>query len=488
MIPEVIIDKMMVDRKVRKEIVRNSHIMFFNFYFAHYVKYETAPFQKEMFHLTENELNQNLYFVSFRGSGKSTIITTSYPLWSILGMQQKKFIVLIFQTTAQAKQHMANLRHELEQNQLLKNDLGPFKEESDQWGSESIVFSESKARIKVMSTEQSIRGVRHQEHRPDLIIADDIQDLASCKTQDSRDKIYQWYKGEVIPAGDMKTRIIIVGNLLHNDSLLMRIKTEINEYKHEGVFKEYPFLNQDGECLWKGKFTTDESIQKLKQNTASEVSWQREYLLKIIPEDDQVINPEWIRYYNELPEMTNATVYRYTARGIDLAISEQEKADKTAIVSASVHGFGENLKIYIHVNPINERLNFPATIDKITKMPKHKVFVEAVGIQSALTQMLVKEGVQAIDVKINVDKRTRLCLASPAIQSGKVLFASRGNEALINQIINFGSERYDDLVDAFTLLINKIMSDNNHKPSSFSVPANDPNHRPITAGLMDMKF
>lgn len=244
LIPQELTDTMIRDRKVRTAITKRSHWYFFHFYFAHYVKYATALFQAEIFDLTENEAAGNFFVVAFRGSGKSTIITTSYPLWAILGEQQKKFVLILCQTQSQAKQHMMNLRRELENNALLKSDLGPFREESDEWGSSSLVFSKLGARITAASSEQSIRGLRHNQHRPDLIIGDDVEDLASTKTREGRNKTYQWLTGEVIPTGDRTTRLVIVGNLLHEDSLLMRIKENIERQKIKGVFKEYPLVRE----------------------------------------------------------------------------------------------------------------------------------------------------------------------------------------------------------------------------------------------------
>jgi hypothetical protein len=137
---------------------------------------------------------------------------------------------------------MMNIRTELEGNDVLKKDLGPFQEESDEWGSFSLVFKKHGARITVASSEQSIRGIRHNEHRPDLIICDDVEDVQSTKTREGRDKTYNWLRGEVIPAGDKNTRLIIVGNLLHEDSLLMRIKDEISKGKAKGILKSILYL------------------------------------------------------------------------------------------------------------------------------------------------------------------------------------------------------------------------------------------------------
>ncbi len=238
-IPEKIINAMIKDGKVRKGITKANFFMFFHFYFSHYIQYQPANFQKRIISYLDIN-NDDLFVVAFRGSGKSTIVTTAYPIWSILGKQQKKFVIIFCQTKIQAKQHMMNLRTELENNEILKNDLGPFKEESLEWGSQSLVFSKINARITIASTEQSIRGLRHNQNRPDLLILDDIEDIASTKTRETRDKTYRWLKSEVIPAGDKNTRLIMVGNLLHEDSLLMRVKEEIEDKKINGKFMIFP--------------------------------------------------------------------------------------------------------------------------------------------------------------------------------------------------------------------------------------------------------
>ena len=56
------------------------------------------------------------------------------------------------------------------------------------------------------------------------------------------------------------------------------------------------------------------------------------------------------------------------------------------------------------------------------------------------------------------DKRSRLALTSHLVQNGTILFPKKGAELLISQMIGFSVEKYDDLADAFSLLINKIIS------------------------------
>ena len=463
LIPNALVNKMMKDRLIRTSITKDSFLYFFHFYYAHYVKYETADFQKEIMHHLESSAIENFYVVAFRGSGKSTMVTTAYPNWAILGKQQKKFCIIFCQTRAQAKQHMMNIRTELEGNDLLKKDLGPFQEESDEWGSHSLVFRKHGARITVASSDQSIRGLRHNEHRPDLIICDDVEDVQSTKTREGREKTYNWLRGEVIPSGDRRTRLVIVGNLLHEDSLLMRIKEEIGKGKAKGVFKEYPLIDKNEVCLWQGKYKTLADLEEEKMKVSSDVSWQREYLLRIIPTEDQVIHSEWIQYYDDLPGMQHRA-YRGTYAGVDLAISASDAADFTTVVSAHIYGRRDKVRIYVLPNPIAQKLNFPAQVElmkdfKRTQMPKSSdlLFVESVAYQEALPQMLELHGINANAVKPKGDKRTRLSLTSTSIKSGVIKFPRQGCADLIQQLIGFGVEKHDDLADAFSLLINSTL-------------------------------
>jgi hypothetical protein len=143
------------DRILRRAVTEQSHKLFFALYLHEYVKCKTAAFQDEIFHLTEDVSNRLACIIAFRGSSKSTIITLSYALWAVLGVQHKKFVLIVCQTQEQAKSHMRNIRAELEGNELLRSDMGPFREESGegQWAISSLVFHNTGARISIASVE-----------------------------------------------------------------------------------------------------------------------------------------------------------------------------------------------------------------------------------------------------------------------------------------------------------------------------------------------
>jgi len=339
-LPKNLIDQIIKDQKVRIAVAHESHSAFFAIYLAHYLKFPSAPFHEELFAISENEEIKNAVIVAFRGSAKSTLMTLSYPLWAVTGKQQKKFVLILAHTMYQAKMYMKNIREELENNEILRADLGPFKEE-DEWHAYSIVIPKYNTRITCASYEQGVRGLRHRQHRPDLIVCDDVEDLESVKTLEGRDKVYNWLTGEVIPAGDRNTRLIVIGNLLHEDSLIMRLKKSISDKNLHGVFRAYPFLNDERMPTWPGKFAGLDDIEAERIKTGSEVAWQREYLLRIVPDEDRLVDPKWIKFYDELPN-EKGNNFRFNITGIDLAISKNEKADYTSMVSAKIYGNKEN--------------------------------------------------------------------------------------------------------------------------------------------------
>ena len=204
------IEQIIKNRAMRRNVTQACHFWFFHIYFPHHIGYQSSAFHKELFELTEDERNKNVIVEAFRGSGKTTIMGMSYAIWSILGCQKRKFILILAQTESQARQYLANIKMELEMNELLHADLGPFEEPDDEWRATSIVLKNYGARITVASIDKAIRGIKHRQHRPDLIICDDLENLDIVKTQENRDKTFNWLMGDVIPLGDKNTRLMIL--------------------------------------------------------------------------------------------------------------------------------------------------------------------------------------------------------------------------------------------------------------------------------------
>ena len=461
---EKILEIMRNDKSVRRAIVKRSHKFFFHYYLPHYIEYPIAPFHEELFDLTQNDKHSMMVVSAFRNSGKSTLLSLSYVIWAIVS-GRAKYVIIISENQQKAQTLLGHIKAELTENESLKRDLGPFQEERIGWNAVSLTLKNHGAKITAVSTEQSVRGLRHLNHRPDLIIIDDSENQESVKTQEGRDKLFRWVTGDVIPAGTKHTRLIVIGSVLHPDGLITRFQNGIDEGRINGIYRMYPIVDDEGRPLWPGKFPDATSVMEEKLRGITDREWTIEYLLRSVPTDEQVILPDWIHYYDELPSLEK-NGYKFTWAGVDLAISEKSTADYTAIVAAQVHGERTTRKIYILPNPINRRMTFPDLVTLCqeysrTVLRGGKLLIESVAFQAGLAQILHKSGYHTEGVPVRGDKRSRLAMTSALIQNGTILFPRKGAEKLVQQLVGYGVEKHDDLMDAFTLLIHRLMEEDN---------------------------
>lgn len=462
-IPKGILKQLFENRQLRKETLGKDILWFTNFYFPDYLKYPTAPFQKEMLRLIQNLDHKFIEILAFRGSAKSTYCSLVLPTFSIVGKHEKKHILLVSQVQSKSEDALMNIRMVWESSKLLMKDFGPIRHETDPWNQTSLVFGHYGAKISAVSVEKSIRGAIHGRYRPDLIICDDIEDVASSKSFEAREKLWQFINAELIFAGDLPTNYLFTGNLVHEDSVMVRLKKAIDNRKLDGICKEYPLVDDEGCILWKGKYPDMRAIEALKRTSPSEIDFLREYMLKIVPPGNRIIYPEDIHRYDE-DELKARADFRYYLILMDSAVSEEKNADNTAIYVLKVYGSSDKLTFYIQPHPINEKLTWPKIIEKIKEIvasfgpsPVYRILVEGGGQQKALTQILVHEGFNAEEVSPQGNsKQVRLSILRKPMQDGIILFPKNGMEEAESQILGFGTQKHDDLVDALTLLALKM--------------------------------
>lgn len=468
-INDELLKKILSDRRVLIAVTRRSLLYFFYVYFGSYIRCPIAPFHYKMFRIAEDDALKRAGIIAFRGSAKSTILNTAYALWAVMGRQKKKHIVIASQTQQLARGQLKNIRKEIEKNQLLRRNLGPFEETEDQWHASALVIPRYGARITAISVEEGIRGLREGPYRPDLIIVDDIEDSMLVKTKEGRDKTFNWLTGELLPIGDINTKAIFIGNFLHEDSALMRIGNAIKEGKMTGEFLRVPLIDEGDTITWPGMFPTMQDVENFRQSIGNEVSWQREYLLRYVPDADQIIKPEDIHYYEAKPKVNYnedgkvITVEPHlTCTGIDLAISQRDSADFTAMVTGEIIYIAGHPKLYIHPDPFKGRITFHQTIEQAKAIHNankgyHHFFVENIAYQQAAIEEFTRNSLYVTPMQALQDKRSRYQVAAVYIKNGIVLFPTQGCEELLQQLFYLGSESHDDLLDALVYLILGVM-------------------------------
>jgi len=171
-------------------------------------------------------------------------------------------------------------------------------------------------------------------------------------------------------------------------------------------------------------------------------------------------------------------ILKYAYIAVDPATSENTKNDCTAIVTGML--FAEQTadgwvnKIYILPYYVNKHMGFgdaiQAIIDIHTKIKtnyqlpgyKIKILIENAGQQRVFRDHLRQVSnfspryIELVTTG-GQDKRSRIASACGYVQSQRVLFPEKGMEPLITQLLGFGHERFDDLADAFAMLVNTAM-------------------------------
>lgn len=456
-IPSSIFRRLVTDKKFRVEVTKRNLLYFFCFYLSDYITNEMADFQREILALLQNENNKTVVITAFRNSAKSTFCSLLLPIWSIVGIHRKKNVLIVCRTEQKAQQTLSNIRTLLETHELLCADHGAFYNGNDEWNRQTLVIPKYDARITVVSIPESIRGIRHKQYRPDLMVFDDIEDVQSAKTQESRDKTWETIMAEFMPAGSIDTRYVFIGNLVHMDSVMVRLRNLIQNGKMSGIYRSYPLLDQDNHILWQGMYPDMAAVSSLKHQQPSEIDFLREYMLKILPDGSQIIHFDDIHRYTEDDLRPRADFQMYLI-SIDPAVSKATTADYTAIIVFKIYGSGETLKICIMPHPINRRMELPEIIAEVKRIllslgpnPVYKILAEGGSTQQGITQLLQYIGLNALDITPQGnDKRTRVSIAKNWIEK-TIFFPESGTEELELQLCGFETEKHDDLVDALTL-------------------------------------
>jgi predicted phage terminase large subunit-like protein len=436
-------------------------------YLPHHFPADLSDFFDEMSGALENYDIKRLEIIGFRGCAKSTMASLALVLWAALEHpDQYPFIIMLADTRSQASINAATVQHELRNNDLILKDYGHLKskriddprpeptlESDEDWQAMNCVLDNG-VRILSRSRGQKIRGLKHRQYRPSLIVADDVEDLDWVRTQENRDKSARWMRGNVLPSIEERDgRMVIIGNWLHTDGLMARLK-------NTGLFTVLEFsLLREGDgteaerCTWKAKYPTQEAIDR-KRDELGDIGFRREMLLQVVPEEGQDVFPEDIHYYDDPPFDDG----NHLAHGVDLAISTKESADYTAIVSGEVTWPGGNIEIYVLPNPIIRRMTFSETMDTLDNVRKSNTmssefFVEAVAYQQVAIEEMERRAFSVQAMHPIKDKRARLRVAARYIKNGTVKFPRHGCDQLLTQLLGFGVEKHDDAVDALVYLI-----------------------------------
>ena len=400
--------------------------------------------------------DRRLLFVAPRGHAKSTIVSLIYTLWTIC-YQVTKFIVLVSDTEDQAKLHLDAVKGELETNERLRYCFGI---DAGSYWAELAFETATGVRVLCRGTNQKVRGLKFREERPGLIVVDDPENDELIETEERRRKLKRWFYGALLPCLAPEGRAVVVGNILHEDSLL-------RELLDAPSWKRFKWAAiENGKALWPEVYSLEKlkSIEDDYRRIGQEDLYWREYHNQLQAGGSWI---EGFQYVKDLPEQD----YRVFMT-CDPAYSETETGtDFTAFVITAV---GENNKMYvIHAEKgrYKESQKIKTFMDLYSKWRPVAVGVQKQDWERSLKQPLQDEmrrsgisfqvtslATYSKVIKGLSSKKHRIERLGPKYKSGEIVHweSCIGLKDLEGELKDFPRAKHDDLSDALAAQLDLI--------------------------------
>lgn len=461
-------DKPYLRRLLRSIFAKRENIHLFGWFInSHYVQLETPDFHKEILDDVSDKQKPYVAEAAPRGHAKSTEVSYVFPLWSGCN-QQHNFCLQVSDTYAQSVEFVNALKDEFENNVKIRWLYGDLV--SDLWRDGEFVLS-SGVKYMAVGAGMKVRGLRYRQYRPDLIIVDDLENDEQVNSAEQRKKLKRWFTKALLPALSRDGRCIVIGTILHFDSLLNNI------IQHKEMFASWHtrlytaiFKDKKGKdrALWPEHMSLD-YLRSIRDNSKhpkyiGSIAFAQEYQQKPFDEEDAIIQPDWIQWTPSRPA-ANTIVAR--AQGVDPAAGERQRNDPTGQVVAELDNMGNVYVFYAS----DKRLSPQKNADDMRRV-YDTYEPTALGIEAGTLELVFRGllgGMAVVPQKPDKDKVRRLMAVSSFFEGGRIYFVQggKGIQALYDQLMEFPSGSHDDMVDAMVYAIRMLLVQS--KPSDSDV-------------------
>lgn len=425
-----------------------------------------------------------------RGNAKSTWTTFGLILWT-LAFRKRKYPMIVSETRPQAESFLSFIKAELESNERLAQDFPELVGEGPVWRADWII-TRNGIKVHAAGAGQKLRGFRHGSKRPDLVIIDDLENDEAVESPEQRKKLEAWFFKALMKIGARDTVYILVGTILHHESLLSRLLEKpgwkgrkfkaILKYSTSKRWEEWEriFINisvgkEAAEAMADAYF----EAHKAEMLAGTEVLWEEEepyyYLMKMRVSDgpayfdsekqneplnpeDQVFLEEWFQDWDELePDFTGIM----HAGAVDPSLGKKNKRNDP---SAIIGGRMKDNVLYLDIADIERRQPDRILDDVLTyhqRDPFDKIRFETVQFQEFFAKTVEKEShARGLTLNIdeftpNTDKDLRIIRLQPWIKNGWIRFRSEHRE-LKRQLLYYRPKNrggHDDGPDGLEMLL-----------------------------------
>jgi predicted phage terminase large subunit-like protein len=383
-----------------------------------------------------------------REFAKTTVCSFGYVLHQIC-FKKRRFIIIGSDTEDLASDLTGYLYLELLYNDRLHNDFGALVKSNR--AVEDFVTTND-IRVKARGRGQRLRGLKHKQWRPDLVILDDLENDQNVRNQAIVRQILDWVQAAVYSSLQTQGTLMVIGTILKQRSALHRMLTSSDEPYRHFQRRIYRALQEDGSSLWEARHPA--AKLRLQKQLMGNAAFNREKMNEPAPEE-AMFKEEWIHYYHpdSLKDRRLITVGFF-----DPSLETGASADYKAFVSM---GWSREEMVFYVLDAFIQRTTLEQTIRVIINRHQEYDF-QIIGVEDNLFQRLLLKEFDRVSRELGVllpvkgvtqrlGKETRVAGLAPLLERGKIRFirGQSDQELLIEQLLYFPSRTlHDDGPDA----------------------------------------
>ena len=261
------------DQAARIFLAKKDYNFFVKTYFPIYADADCADFHIDLAYQVVKKKrpadDPNVIAVAEwpREHAKSVHCDVLIPMW-MLANDELNGMILMGKSENDACTLLGDIQAQLQHNELFIHDFG----QQFQFGSweEGDFTTKGGIRFLAVGRDQSPRGARKGEKRPNYAVCDDIDDDEIVHNQKRVKKIVERILGALFFALDTRGgTLVVAGNRIHQASILAHIvgDTKPNAPKREGIYhsKIFAIDPKTGKPAWHQRYTLAQIESKIKK-------------------------------------------------------------------------------------------------------------------------------------------------------------------------------------------------------------------------------
>ena len=171
-------------KKPNKDILsklKDNMILFGRVIMPNMFSSESPDFHYKVADVLMDNTQKQVNIIAPRGHAKSSIVGGVYPLYHLIFEKGPKLIVLVSRTQDHAIKLLGTIKDCLDYSQQFRALFGYWGQHSARSWAKTEIELKDRSMIVCKGTGQQLRGIKHGNQRPTLIIVDDPEDENNTK-------------------------------------------------------------------------------------------------------------------------------------------------------------------------------------------------------------------------------------------------------------------------------------------------------------------